>query len=242
MKSTKARNGHVPSPEFEDDASIEVTFDALDLPKEPLKPEEFPDSPVYQYPEYIRVKRKLDAERGWQAWCDYKYTDMFLNDILEKYDITVPTLYATGKRFGDNFRRGRGRRLPLPLSKAQMKEMYMEYLKGEISLHKLEEKYGIGSQWLYKLDDGQKQRRRRRPDSVPRDWKCKLSKKDELEAWNLYEYTNTRVEDIIDRFKINKSTLYDIGDRLGSTFRRHRSSSGDAVVHRGRYVRNQRGL
>jgi Mor family transcriptional regulator len=119
--------------------------------------------------------------------------------------------------------------------------MWEEYKEGKVSMWKLEEKYGVGMQWVYKVAD-ESSYERRRPDKIVRIWKRKLTPELEKAAWKEYEAGKKTVVSILKKYKINNSTLYDIGDRLGSTFRRHKSIAGEAVKSRWRYARNQRGV
>lgn len=193
--------------------------------------------------EFIEARlrgRRVSDEDAWACWCDYKYSDMRLNDIVAQYNVCIPTVYNLGERFGDHFRRGRGFRKPCPLSKTRMRQMYLEYMQGDIPLHELEKKYGVAQQWLYKHADDHG-RGRRRTDRSPRLWKRKLTPDKEREAWAEYENVEIRVATILAKYGLCAAILYDIGDRLGSTFRRHKSISGDAVKQRWRYLRNHRG-
>lgn len=189
-----------------------------------------------------RVPLKLDPDTAWKAWYDYRHTDMLLEDILRKYDIAVPTLYKMGRLFNDDYRRGRGMKLEWPIPLARMEKMWGDYAKGGSTLQGLEKKYGIGIQWLYKYANQYKDGARRRPDRVTRDLKKKLTPALERAAWKAYEAGKLKVDEILAKFEIDRSTLYDIGDRLGSTFRRQKSAGGDAVFNRVRYLRNMQGL
>lgn len=189
-----------------------------------------------------RVPLKLDPDTAWHAWYDYKYTDSLLNDILETYDIAVPTLYKMGRLFKDSYRRGRGRETDWPCSLGKMEKMWIDYAAGDLTIGKLEEKYGIKIQWIYKYANQFKNGARRRPDRVPRTLKKALSEKEERRAWAHYEAGKLTVEQIMEKYDIDRGTLYDIGDRLGSTFRRHKSASGRAVKKRVRFLRNMQGV
>lgn len=189
-----------------------------------------------------RVPMKLDPDTAWKAWYEYKHTPIRLNDLLKKYDISIPTLYKAGRLFKDDFRRGRGNKKEYPISKARLESMWKDYAKGGLTLGQLEEKYGVRMQWLYKFANEFKDGARRRPDRVPRVSKKALSPKDEERAWKEYEKGKATVDEILAKYGINRSTLYDIGDRLGSTFRRQKSSAGDAVYKRVRYLKNLQGV
>jgi hypothetical protein len=123
-----------------------------------------------------------------------------------------------------------------------MERMWIEYAEGELSIGKLEEKHGIRMQWLYKYANEFKNGARRRPDRVPRTLKKALSEKEEQRAWAHYEACKLTVDQIMEKYGIDRGTLYNIGDRLGSTFRRHKSASGRAVKKRVRYLKNMQGV
>jgi hypothetical protein len=202
----------------------------------------YPKRPKMAKRKPSRVPLKLDPDTAWKAWYEYRHTDILVDSILERYDISIPTLYKMGRLFNDAYRRGRGGRLEYPLPKARMEKMWEDYAKGGLNLQGLEKKYGIGIQWLYKYANEFKDGARRRPDRVPRKLKKALTEKQEQRAWADYERQRLTVEEILSKYAIDRSTLYDIGDRLGSTFRRHKSAGGHAVTSRVRYLRNMQGL
>lgn len=200
-----------------------------------------PKRPKYRIAEYQRAPLALDEKTAWKCWCEYKHSSKRVKDILRDYDISIPTLYKSGERYGDNFRRGRGTRTDWPISLTKLESMWRDYAAGDLTLPKLEQKYGVGMPWLYKYANEFKGGRRRRPDRVPRNSKKALSARDEQAAWRDYERGKLTVDEIIEKYAINKSTLYDIGDRLGSTFRRQKPAAKQ-VKQRARYLRNMLGV
>ncbi len=218
----------------------------MPIPEKPLKVKrekpaeaDVGASSVDRYP-YGPVNPEL-----WESiWHDYSMTDMRLKDICAKYEVCPRTIYDIGKRLGHGYwRRGRGCwtgpvRL---LSDDEERRLVAEYQKGELSIPKLRAKYGITEPQLYEAVDraaGAVRGSRRRPFAKRRP--PRYSRQTMEEIWQLYAETDESVDHICWTFNIDKSTLYDIGDYLGRTDRRHKSAAGAAVLKRKRLYKTQK--